>query len=406
MSNFQIIEQGTITSSRGFVAGAEYAGIKTRGNDILDLGIILSETPCKAAGMFTTNKIKAAPVILSQQHIKKKQARAIVINSGCANACTGKQGIADAEEMIKITAKKLDLLPEEILIASTGVIGVPLPIERIRSGIENIHMSKKNGYKVTRAIMTTDTFPKEIALKVKFNDEQREVIISGIAKGSGMIHPNLATMLCFLTTDAAIDPNFLKSTLNEAVNKSFNMITVDGDTSPNDSVLILANGLAGNSMLANKHPNARNFKKALEDVCVYLAKQIARDGEGATKLIEVHVERAITIDQARIGARTIASSSLVKSAIHGCDPNWGRIVAAIGRSGSELDESKIDLCIQNICLMKSGHIQSFSKEHVKTLLNAPEIQIQVSLNLGEYSATAWGCDLSEEYIRINSEYTT
>ena len=406
MSKFEIIENGTITSPKGFLAGATYIGLKTYGSNPLDLGIIASEASCVAAGMFTTNKVKAAPVVLSQSRINGKKAQAIVVNSGCANAFTGEQGMTDAAEMASLTAEKLDLLPEEVLVASTGIIGVPLQMERIRAGIEKIALTKANGHNMAKAIMTTDTFPKETALKIKLGPEETEITIGGITKGSGMIHPNMATMLCFLATDVAIHPDFLQQSLKKAVDVSFNMITVDGDTSPNDSVIILANGLAGNGVLDNKHPHAEDFEKALTEVCLFLAKQLAKDGEGATKLIEVTVDGSLTVDQARIGARTIAGSSLVKSAIHGSDPNWGRIVAALGRSGTEMDESRIDLHIHDTCLIKTGQIQPFNKPYLKSILDAPEVSIRVSLNLGDASAIAWGCDLSEEYVRINGEYTT
>ncbi len=406
MSNIKNIDNGTITSPKGFLAGATYIGLKTYGSNLLDLGIISSETSCITAGMFTTSKIKAAPVVLCQSRIKGKKTRAIVVNSGCANAFTGEQGTTDATEMAALTAKKLDLSPEEVLVASTGIIGVPLQMERIREGIEKITFTKANGHNMAKAIMTTDTFPKETALKVKIGSEETEITIGGIAKGSGMIHPNMATMLCFLTTDAVVQPNFLDEMLKKAVDVSFNMITVDGDTSPNDSVIILANGLAGNDALDNKHPDAEDFEEALTEVCLFLAKQLAKDGEGATKLIEVSVDGSSTTDQARIGARTIASSSLVKSAIHGSDPNWGRIVAALGQSGIEMDESSIDLYIHDTCLIKTGQLQPFNKPYLKGILDASEVFIRVSLNLGNASATAWGCDLSEEYVRINGEYTT
>lgn len=404
--NAKTIAQGTITSPKGFLAGATCTGLKNSERESLDLGILYSRVPCAAAGVFTTNKVKAAPVVLCQRHLKDNRAQAIVVNSGCANACTGEQGMANAEEIASMTAKKLGLQTNEVLVASTGVIGTALPMERIRRGIENITTSSENGHKLARAIITTDTFPKEIALQIKLGQEESEITIGGIAKGAGMIHPDLATLLCFLTTDAAVAPGFLQKALKKAVDASFNMITVDGDTSPNDSVIILANGLVGNKLLENGGPGAEEFEKALEEVSLILAKEIVRDAEGATKTIEVTVDGALTIAQARSGARTVAGSPLVKAAVHGSDPNWGRIVAALGRSGVDMMESRIDLYIRDVCLVKAGGALPFDRHQVKSLLDDSEVPIRVCLNLGDASATAWGCDLSEEYVTINSEYTT
>lgn len=398
----QSIPQGTVTSPQGFLAGATYAGIKTRG--LLDLGILCSEVPCIAAGVFTTNKIKAAPVVLSQEKIAGRKAQAVLVNSGCANACTGEQGLADAVEMANLTAKKLGILPREVLVASTGVIGVPLPMERIRKSLEGILLSSQGGHQIVEAMMTTDTFPKEIAVSIRIG--KSKVIIGGVAKGAGMIYPDLATLLCFITTDAAIDSNLAQIALQKAVDNSFNMITVDTDTSPNDTVLLLANGLAGNRKLQADMAEAEIFQDALQEVCLYLAKCVARDGEGATKLIEVKVEGARTLKDARLAARTIASSPLVKAAIHGSDPNWGRIIAALGRSGAEITPSKIDLYLKDLCLLKAGFLMPFDQEKAKDVLSNTEVVIRVCLNLGKESATAWGCDLSEEYVTINSEYMT
>jgi glutamate N-acetyltransferase/amino-acid N-acetyltransferase len=402
----EVIHGGTITSPQGFIAGATYAGIKSKGDNLLDLGILCSEVPCIAAGVFTTNKIKAAPVLLCQRNLKSSQAQAIVVNSGCANACTGRQGMADADKMAALTARNLGLLPEEVLVASTGVIGKQLPMKQIRDGIESIVLSSEGGHALAKAIITTDTLPKEIAVKVNLGQNESEITISGIAKGAGMIHPDMATLLCFLTTDAAVSPAFLKKTLQRAVDASFNMITVDGDTSPNDSAIILANGLAGNKILKEGSSRAKEFEEALTEVCLFLAKSIARDGEGATKLIQITVEGALTIDQARSGARIVAGSSLVKSAVHGSDPNWGRIIAALGRSGVDMEETRIDLYLDSLCLMKEGRPLPFDQSQAKSILDRAGVPIRICLNLGDASATAWGCDLSEEYVTINSEYTT
>jgi glutamate N-acetyltransferase/amino-acid N-acetyltransferase len=402
----EVIHGGTITSPQGFIAGATYAGLKSKGDNLLDLGILCSEVPCIAAGVFTTNKIKAAPVLLCQRNLKGSQAQAIVVNSGCANACTGRQGMADAEKMTVLTARNLGLLPEEVLVASTGVIGKQLPMKQIRDGIESMALSSEGGHALAKAIITTDTLPKEIAVKVNLGQNESGIIIGGIAKGAGMIHPDMATLLCFLTTDAAVSPLFLKKALQRAVDASFNMITVDGDTSPNDSAIILANGLAGNKILKEGSARAKEFEEALTEVCLFLAKFIARDGEGATKLIQITVEGALTIDQARSGARIVAGSYLVKSAVHGSDPNWGRIIAALGRSGVDMEETRVDLYLDSLCLMKEGRPLPFDQVQAKSILDRAGVPIRICLNLGDASATAWGCDLSEEYVTINSEYTT
>ena len=399
-SEFEYVVSGTITSSQGFLAGAVQSGIKVP--RALDLAIVYSEVPCVAVGVFTTNAIKAAPVVLSQKRLQDKSARAVVVNSGCANACTGTAGMADAEEMTGLVAEKLALSSEDVIVASTGVIGVSLPMERVRDGIGNITFIADGGHELARAIMTTDTFTKETAIFVK--TETGGFTIGGVAKGAGMIHPNMATMLCFLTTDASVDADFLEQALQKAVDASFNMITVDGDTSPSDMVVLIANGLAGNRAI-NKD-NGGAFQMALDEVCLYLAKCIARDGEGATKLIEVTVECALDQSEARLAARTIAGSSLVKAAIYGSDPNWGRIVAAIGRSGAQVDETRLDLYLNNVCVVRQGHPESVDVDKLAASLDNKEVFIRLNLNLGGNGATAWGCDLSEEYVTINSAYTT
>ena len=398
------IPGGTVTSPRGFLAGASYAGIKVKGDDPLDLGILCSEVPCAAAGVFTTNRVKAAPVLLCQERLSKGRAQAVVVNSGCANACTGNQGLADSAMMADLVARKLGMPPEEVLVASTGVIGVPLPMERIRSGIDGIALSQDGGHRLARAIMTTDTFSKEIAVRTEFGG--KKITIGGIAKGAGMIYPNMATLLAFLTTDAALETDLARTALRKAVDESFNMIAVDGDTSTNDTVLLLANGLAGNQRLQAGSAEAKVFQETLGEVCSYLAKCIARDGEGATKLLEVKVEGALTLKEARLAARTIASSSLVKAALHGGDPNWGRIIAALGRSGAEIDLSKVELYLGGLCLFRRGCPMPFDKDEASGTLSGAEVHIGVCLNLGRESAIAWGCDLSEEYVTINSAYVT
>ncbi len=398
----KVIPGGTVTSAQGFLAGATHAGLKTRGG--LDLGILYSEVPCVAAGLFTSNRIKAAPVLLCQKHIATGRGQAIVVNAGCANACTGGEGLEDAAEMASLGAKKLGISPQDVLVASTGVIGTRLPLELINAGLEKVALSKEGGHELAQAIITTDTFAKERAVALELGGEG--VIIGGIAKGAGMIHPDLATLLCFLATDAAIDAHFLEQALRQAADLSFNMITIDGETSPSDTLLILANGLADNRKIKEGSAEAKAFQAALDEVCIYLAKSIARDGEGATKLIEVAVEGALSAADARVAARTVACSPLVKAAVHGNDPNWGRIIAALGRSGAEIDGSKIDLFLNNICLMRGGLPHPFDEDEVKRAMKGGEVPIRVCLNLGSFAATAWGCDLSEEYVTINSEYTT
>jgi len=397
----ELIPSGTITSVPGFLAGAIHAGIKSENE--LDLAILYSKTPCNAVGVFTTNRIKSAPVILSQRHLLQRRAQAIVVNSGCANACLGEHGIADASEMARLTARKLAIGTEDILVASTGIIGIPLPMDCVKNGIEQIKLRQEGGHDLARAIMTTDTRPKEIAARIDI--EKSKFIIAGVAKGAGMIHPDMATMLCFIATNAMVEVDFLQSSLQKAVDASFNMISVDGDTSPSDCVFLLANGFAGNEII--EFNNGEVFQEALNKVCTYLAKSIARDGEGATKLIEVTVEGAISQAEARRAARAIASSTLVKTAIHGNDPNWGRIVTALGQSDVEIKEDKLGIYLNGVCVMKQGCPMPFNKEKMRvTLSNSDNIPIMVCLNLGNGRATAWGCDLSQEYVTINSAYST
>jgi glutamate N-acetyltransferase/amino-acid N-acetyltransferase len=398
---FELIPSGGVSSASGFLAGAVHAGIKN--SDELDLAILCSEVLCAAAGVFTTNQIKSAPIILSRRHITKGQAQAVVANSGYANACTAEQGLADALEMANLAAAKLGLSPEYILVASTGVIGVPLPMGRIKPGIFKIKPTKRGGHDFCRAIMTTDTRPKEIAVQV--DSGGGEFTIGGAAKGAGMIHPNMATMLCFITSDAVVSAEFLPIALQKAVDCSFNMISIDGDTSPSDCVFLLANGLAGNKPFS--FDNGEVFQEALNSVCTHLAKSIAQDGEGATKLIEVTVQGAADQAGACQAARAITSSPLVKAAIHGNDPNWGRIVAALGRSTATVREDKLDVYLNNVCVMKQGRPTSFSKqEMIAALSTSNNALIRLCLNSGDGQSTAWGCDLSEEYVTINSAYTT
>jgi glutamate N-acetyltransferase/amino-acid N-acetyltransferase len=394
------IASGGITSPQGFLAGATSAGIKYADKHRLDLGILFSEAPCAAAAVFTTNKVKAAPVLLDRERLKKGNARAVVMNSGGANACTGEQGMADAIEMTTLTARHVGVALEEVLVASTGVIGIPLPMERIRESIPSIVLSPKGGHDLARAIMTTDTVPKEAAIKTG------DFTIGGMLKGSGMIHPDLATLLCFLTTDAPIDIAFLRQALRRAVAISFGMLSIDGDGSTNDTVLIMANGVAGGETITKGSPRAVVFQKALNKLCIYLARESARDGEGATKLIEVKISGAANIQDARLAARTIVSSMLVKAAVHGADPNWGRVLAAAGRSGAAIAPEKVELYIGDTCVVRGGEPFPFVKKDVVKHLNGKQVLITLNLHIDRAEAVAWGCDLSEEYVKINAEYTT
>ncbi len=403
-AQIKAVPRGTVTSPEGFFAGAVSAGINKQAAGKLDLAVLFSETPCVAAGVFTSSKLQGAPVLLTRQRLEKGHAGAVVVNSGCANAFTGGHGLADAAEVASLVAEGIGIPPEEVLVASTGTIGVSLPMKRIRPAVEEIIMSRDGGHDLAKAMMTTDTLPKEMAVSVKIGNS--EFTIGGAAKGSGMIHPDMATLLCFLTTDAPVEKGFLEEALKKAVDTSFNMVSIDGDTSPSDMVLLLANGLAGGEPISAKSKQADAFQQALEQVCVYLAKLIAADGEGATKLIEVVVNGAADLSQARQAARAVVSSALVKAAIHGADPNWGRVVAAVGRSGADMDEDKIDLYLGQTQVVRAGRALNSGKRAVSQMLKGKEINLSLNLNLGSGSATAWGCDLSEEYVAINSEYMT
>jgi len=394
------IKQGTVTSPQGFLAGAVEAAVKYKGR--LDLGILYSDATAVSAAVFTKSKVKAAPILISMKSNDKGRVRAVVVNSGCANACTGEKGLRDAADMVAFTAKKLGVKADQVMVASTGVIGTILPVDRIQAGIGKIEFLKDGGHRLARAIMTTDTRPKEIAVRVM--DSSGHYTIGGIAKGAGMIHPDLATLLSFLTTDARVEGAFLARALKVAVDDSFNMITIDSDTSTNDMVSIMANGRADNEMITAK--NGRIFSEALNRVCRYLACSIAADGEGATRLIEVCVEGAKSRSQARTVARLIAASALVKSAVHGNDPNWGRVVAVLGRSGVDMNEGMLDVYLQGEQVMRSGSPLPFAKDKLSRRMKADKVTIKVRLNIGTGIAIAWGCDLSQEYVTINSDYTT
>lgn len=398
------IDNGTITTPRGFRAGATYAGLKTPGPGKLDVGVILSDSPCAVAGVFTTNKLAAAPVTVSRERVARGRAMGIVFNAGNANAATGEEGLARARQMSDIAGERFGVAPEDLLVASTGIIGVPLPIDKFRQGIDQLELRDDGGHTAARCIMTTDTRPKQAAVRVV--GEGWDFTVGAIAKGAGMIHPNVATMFCFVTTDAAADSALLDSALRQSADISFNMISIDGDMSTNDTVFCLANGESGAPRLEAGSEAAIAFQEALDQVCIRMAKEIAGDGEGATKLIEATVEGAESDRDARLAARAIVSSNLLKCAVHGADPNWGRIACAAGYSGASLEESKLDITIAGVAVLRQGTVQPFDKASASRALRAPEVSILVNLNLGNSRATAWGCDLTQEYVVVNSEYST
>ena len=398
-----VVPDGSVTSPLGFTAGATYAGIRTYAPGKVDLGMLFSESPAAAAGTFTKNKVVSACVTVSKRASDRGISRGVIVNSGCANCSVGDQGLKDAEEMASLAAGQLGVTAEDMAVSSTGVIGVELPMGLIRNAVGKIEMSRDGGHDFARSIMTTDTIHKEIA--VSFSAGGTTVTVAGCCKGSGMIHPNMATMLAYLTTDAEVDAGFLQETLSEVVDSTFNMVDVDGDTSTNDTVLVFANGASGASA-AKGTPEGEALAAALTQVCTYLSRQMVMDGEGASKLIEVTVEGAESVDDARMAARSVASSILVKTAIHGNDPNWGRIMMAVGKSGAEVVESKLTLHINDICIMEAGLPVPFFKESLVASMHGDEIRIRVSLNIGEGTAIAWGCNMSEEFVTFNSAYTT
>ena len=402
--NVQFIPGGTVTTPAGFQAGATFAGLKTYAQDKLDMGLLYATSSCTCAAVFTTNRIQSPSVVLTRERVQRGAVRAAVVNSGIANVLVGKQGYKDAVEMGDLAAKSLGLPPEEVAVLSTGIIGVEQPMALIRAAVPKIELAESGGNAFARAIMTTDTHPKELA--VAYEHGGRTVTIGGVVKGSGMIHPNMATMLAFLGTDAPVETAFLQKAVKESADCSFNMITIDGDTSTNDTVLLLANGAAGGAVIDEGSEEAALFQAALTQLCVSLAKEVVRDGEGASKLFEVTIQGALNDEEARIAARTVAGSSLVKTAVYGSDPNWGRIIAALGRSGATVEEDKLALYVSDVCIMEDGLPVPFFKDSVVLLMKSPEVSFRIHLNLGQGAATAWGCDLSEGYVTINSAYTT
>ncbi|MCE7911750.1 MAG: hypothetical protein DCC43_13910 [Candidatus Brocadia sp.] len=399
---------GCIVAPLGFQAGSTYCGIKIA-KDSLDLGIIFSAYPSTGAALFTTNQIYAAPVKLSRKIIQKGMGcvRAFVINSGNANACTGEQGYKDAAEMVSTAAACLKISEDELLIASTGIIGRPLPMEKITAGIQtavnSLGNTQAHGDAMARTIMTTDTKQKSVAIRIKING--KEVSVGGIAKGAGMIAPNLATMLCFLTTDVSMPAILLSECLRNSAESSFNRITIDGHMSTNDTIAIIANGASGIT-IAEKNNDLRIFQQGLDYVTSTLAKAIVMDGEGATKFVQIDVIGARSRNEATRIARSIADSPLVKTALNGEDPNWGRIVSAAGYAGVELDESKTTLYINDILIFAKGMPAQCDLNTLSASMKNKDIMIRLELGLGNYRDTVWTCDLSHEYVTINAEYHT
>jgi len=387
---------------KAFTAGAS----ALPGDQRDDLTVFASDHVCDAGGVFTTNKVKGASVVISQLHLKNNRVQALVVSSGNANTATGAQGFRDALQMAKLTADRLDLDPSQVLVGTTGVIGRYLPMDAVKRGIAEAcaGLSPEGGASAARAIMTTDTVPKTHA--IEFELDGVPVRVGGMCKGSGMIHPNMATMLAYITTDADVAPGWMASVVKRIADRSFNQVTIDGDTSTSDTFVVLANGAAGNPEVQPGSQQAQALEEAILEVSRELARKIARDGEGATKLITVRVTGAPDDGQARMAARAVASSSLVKTAVHGADPNWGRIVCALGYSGSEVAIDRLTVSIAGLTVFTAGAGIEVDLEAVRRAFEQPEIEIAASLGLGEGRAEAWGCDLSAEYVHINADYTT
>lgn len=393
---------GDIASPKGFYADGIHCGLKRKR---MDMGWLYSEVPASAAAVFTTNKVKAAPVLINKEQIKKGKLRGIVVNSGNANACTGIQGLQDGQEMIRLAAEKIGAATEEMLVASTGIIGQLLPMNTIREGIQGLRVGETgNSGDFAEAILTTDTCKKEITLQAEIDG--KTVTMSGCSKGSGMIHPNMATMLGFVTTDAAIETAQLQSLLADLTETTFNQITVDGDTSTNDMVLVLANGLAGHANLKEETEAYTIFKRMLAEVMTFLAKAIAKDGEGATKLIEVTTSGAVDDLTARMISKTVVGSPLVKTAMFGADPNWGRILCAVGYSGGDVDPEKLLITIGGQPVYQNGLPVVFNEAGLSEYLKNDKIEISVELASGNGQGKAWGCDLTYDYVKINALYHT
>ena len=401
--------KGGVTAAKGYEAASTAAGIKYQGRT--DMALIYSQVPCVSAGTFTTNVVKAAPVKWDRQIVDSGAGvQAVVVNSGIANACTGEEGMGYCKETAEAAAKALNIDAAGVLVGSTGVIGMQLPMQKLVDGIQVLAGKKaeglQSGHDVALAIMTTDTVEKEMAVEIEIGG--KTVTIGGMSKGSGMIHPNMCTMLAFITTDAAITKEALQKALSEDVEDTYNMISVDGDTSTNDTAILLANGLAGNQEITYASPEYETFKEALHMVNETLAKKMAGDGEGATALFEVKVVGAESIKQAKTLAKSVVCSNLTKAAIAGHDANWGRILCAMGYSGVQFDPEKVDLFFESkagkLQIIENGVATDYSEEAATKILSEPEITATADIKMGDYSATAWGCDLTHEYININADY--
>lgn len=397
---FEIDPQGHSTSPQGFLAGAAYAGMKTYGEGKLDIAILASDRPCTVAATFTKNLLHSASVDINRERLGSGHPRAVVVNAGIANSSTGARGLADARQAAEWTSAKLGIAPEDVFVCSTGVIGHFLPMEKMQAGIAAIDLSPLGGEDMSRAIMTTDTRPKHAS--VSFGP----YTAGGCTKGAGMIHPNMATMLAFLTTDAPVEQGFLRRALARVVDRTFNLLSIDGDTSPSDTAILFANGAAGGATIGEGSPLAADFEAALDALCTYLAKEMARDGEGATKLVEFTVTGAATDADARALVRLFSTSYLLKSAVHGADPNWGRIVAVIGRSGVAVDEDKVTVDVCGTRVFENTEPTGFDPEKVSALMKGDTVTIAAGLGAGVATATGWGCDLSAEYVSINADYHT
>ena len=400
---------GGVTAARGFKAASTAAGIKYK--DRQDMAMIYSQEPCRSAGTFTTNIVKAAPVKWDKNQVTSgAPARAVVINAGIANACTGEEGMGYCGQTAEAAALALGISAESVLVASTGVIGMQLPMDRVTAGVKAmaplLDGSLESGTGASRAIMTTDTKNKEVA--VRFELGGTTVTMGGMCKGSGMIHPNMCTMLSFVTTDAAISKELLQEALSQDIQDTYNMISVDGDTSTNDTVLLLANGLAGNKEITEKNEDYHTFCRALKIVNETLAKKMAGDGEGCTALFEVKVVGAETKEQAKILAKSVICSSLTKAAIFGHDANWGRILCAMGYSGAQFDPEKVDLFFESAAgkmqIIKDGVAVDYSEEQATRILSEPEVTAVADIKMGDAKAAAWGCDLTFDYVKINADY--
>ncbi|MZK52394.1 bifunctional ornithine acetyltransferase/N-acetylglutamate synthase [Clostridium beijerinckii] len=398
---------GGVTAPNGFLASGVHCGLK-QGSLKKDLALIYSEVPAAAAGMYTKNKVKGAPIYVTKEHLSNKKAQAIIINSGNANTCNGDDGLIKAKKMTSLQANKLNLKTEDVLVASTGVIGVPLNIDAIKDGIPMLteKLSKEGSNDASLAIMTTDTFQKQLAVEFYIGD--KKITMGSMAKGSGMIEPNMGTMLSFITTDLSIAPELLHEALQSSVGVTYNRVSVDGDTSTNDMVLILANGLAENPTITEKDESYNTFLNALTELNTIMAKNIAKDGEGATKLLECQIIGAKNEKDAVVLGKSVINSSLVKTAMFGSDANWGRILCALGYANIDFDPEKVDVAFESkagsIKVCESGSSLPFDEDIAKKVLSENEIVIKVNLSLGDYSAYVWGCDLSYEYVKINGDY--